>query len=370
MQGKSLFVWVTFLALFFGAISGSGTTYFLLKQDEKLDADEEPEMQVPSTDSSYEQAWEKAAPSVVSIVATGDVQSVFGTFKGETQGSGFMVSEDGLILTNRHVVSNEEAEYKVLLMDGTELPAEVVARDTLNDIALVKVLPSNGKTFTPVSFGDSDQLKVGQGVMAIGNALGQYSSTSTAGIVSATGRQLIASAGPQSENLVDLIQTDAAINPGNSGGPLVNLEGEVVGMNTAIASNGEGIGFALPSKDLLQVLDSYKEFGRIVRPFLGVRYVMVNEAVKKQFELDSDHGVMVLGDETNGFPAVIEDSPAEEAGLKTRDVILEVNGEEITELYSLTAVLAKHSVGDELVLKIWRDGKTLELTVKLEERKA
>ena len=334
---------------------------------------------------SYKEVWEKAAPAVVSVVALKDLSdyydqfSFFGfpkTAQGDSElsevssGTGFILTADGLVVTNKHVVSDAEAEYVVILDDGTELEAEVLDKDSLNDIALVQITGDDDRIgeLPNLDFADSDLISVGDPVVAIGNALGEYSNTTTAGIISATGREILAGGtGFGTETLVNLIQTDAAINPGNSGGPLLNLSGEIVGMNTAVDTTASGIGFAIPSNDIAMVVKSYQEFGRIVRPFVGVRYVVVHENNMERLGVDVDYGVYVIGDQQAQLPGVVPDSPAAKAGVKEGDVILSVNGEVLTETKTLVNVIAGYLVGETITLEIWRDGETITATVTLEE---
>lgn len=287
-------------------------------------------------------------------------------------GSGFIVTQDGLILTNKHVVSNANADYTVVLSDGTEYPATVVSRDILNDIAFVKATDADGNDLSDlpvVTVGDSSALKVGQRVLAIGNALSEYNNTVTTGIISGKGRDIAAGTINSTENLINLLQTDAAINPGNSGGPLVNLNGEVIGVNTAIASGAEGIGFAIAIDDVKPMVDSIKKNGRLIRPFLGVRYMMLDKNKADELKIDVSAGALLVGDEANGQFAVVPASPAEKAGLQIKDVILEINGEPVTAEKPLQAIIAKFKPEDWISLKIWRSGKELTLKATLEEAK-
>jgi len=345
-------------------------------------------------------AVKKASPAVVSIVVSKDVpvmeqyfggipdendyfQQFFRDFPGmnfgipqyrqngtEKQevgaGSGFFVSADGYLVTNRHVVSDESAEYTVITQDGKKFPAEVVGRDTVNDIAMLKV---EGEAFPFISFGDSDQIEVGQSVIAIGYALGRFGNTVSLGIVSGVQRSIEAGDGfNQAESLFDVIQTDAAINPGNSGGPLLNLKGEAIGVNVAIVEGSQSIGFALPINDVRKVVDSLKATGKIVRPFLGVRYVQINKELQKANQLSVDHGALVVRGEKNTDLAVMPGSPADIAGIVENDIILEIEGKEITEDYPLQLAITKFGVGDTISLKILHKGQEKTVEVTLVER--
>jgi len=299
-----------------------------------------------------------------------------GNIKKQSQkiggGSGFIVTADGLVLTNRHVVDDGEADFTVITNDGTEYPAEVVSRDSLNDIAVVRM--KDGKTkkaqnLPTVELGSSADLQVGQRVVAIGNALAEYNNSVTTGIISAKGREITAGSASGPENLINLLQTDAAINPGNSGGPLVNLMGQVIGVNTAIASGAQGIGFAIPIDDLKPMIKSVKENGKIVRPYLGVRYILLDPARAKELKIDVEGGALLTGNEAQGEFAVIPGSPADKAGLKIKDVILEVDGKKVTSDAPLQTMIASKSPGDIVKLKVWRSGKTMDVKVKLEEAK-
>ena len=282
-------------------------------------------------------------------------------------GSGFLISADGLVLTNKHVVSDESAEYTVITNDGKRSSATVVGRDPTNDIAFVKIKGSN---FPVLSLGDSSALKIGQTVIAIGNSLSQYRNTVTKGVISGIGRRVVAgdSTG-SSEVLEEAIQTDAAINPGNSGGPLVNLNGQVVGMNTAINQGGQLIGFAIPVNAIKPVIESVKHTGRIVRPWLGVRYVLLNEAVSKENNLPVSDGALVLRGDQRTDLAVISGSPAEKAGIVENDIIVSVNAVHIDAQHSLAYEVAKYQPGDTVKLKILRKGSEKTMSVTLEEFK-
>ena len=382
---------VSIVSLIYGIVGGGLSGYAVFSY---LDSGEETggDTIINFENGSYKEVWEKAAPAVVSVVALKDLSDYYdqfsffdfpGTSEPETpetagdgelsevsSGSGFIISADGLVVTNKHVVSDEEAEYVVILDDGTELEAEVLDKDTLNDIALMQIIGDDDRLgdLPSLDFADSDLISVGDPVVAIGNALGEYSNTTTAGIISAIGREILAGGtGFGTETLVNLIQTDAAINPGNSGGPLLNMDAEIVGMNTAVDTTAAGIGFAIPSNDIATVVRSYQEFGRIVRPFVGVRYVPVSEGNMERLGVTVDHGVFIIGDQNAQLPGVVPDSPAEKAGLKDGDVILSVEGKDLTGTFTLSNAIAGYLVGEKITLEIWRDGETLTATVTLEE---
>lgn len=284
-------------------------------------------------------------------------------------GSGFIVSSDGLIVTNKHVVSDKNADYTVLMNDGKQkYSAKVLARDPANDIAIIKI---DAKGLPTAVLGDSGKLEVGQSVITIGNALAEFQNTAGAGIVSGLSRSITASgAGNGSEQLTNIIQTDATINPGNSGGPLINLNGEVVGVNVAMAQGAENIGFSIPINDVKKSINDVKTVGRIVSPYIGVRYMMVNDEIKSKNNLSVDYGALVLRGDTAGDLAVIPGSPADKAGIVENDIILEVNGVKVDQNNTLASIVGKYSVGDELKIKLLHKGAEKNVTVKLEERTA
>lgn len=341
------------------------------------------------------QAIDKAAPSVISIIITKDLPVIescpfnpfgdlppefrdfFGPFEFERPcekgtkkqevggGSGFIVSEDGLIITNKHVVADEDASYTVLTNDGKKYDAEVLARDPVQDLAVVKMKDAP-PGLLPVKLGDSDSVKLGQTAIAIGNALGEFRNTVSVGIVSGLARAIDASGGGAVEHLEGLIQTDAAINPGNSGGPILNLKGEVIGINTAVAAGAENIGFAIPINKAKRDIESVKRTGKISVPFLGVRYLVITPELAEREDLPVKEGVLVRGSEEG--PGVVPNSPAAKAGVQAEDIMVSLNGEKITMERSLASLIREYAVGDTVRIKILRAGKELELPVKLEER--
>jgi len=316
-------------------------------------------------------AAKKVSPAVVSVTANAQVTDFYGNTSNQeiSGGTGFIITSDGLIITNKHVVSDTTAQYKVVLNDGTVYNATVQARDPLNDLAVLKISASNLPT---VELGTSDDLQIGQSVIAIGNALGQFNNSVTYGIVSAKNRTLSDvgddSTAGTSENLSDLIQTDAAINPGNSGGPLVNMAGEVVGIDTAIASTDTGggsvgLGFAIAIDSIKSVINSVRTTGTIVRPYLGVRYLPITKNVETADNLSVDYGALVQGDATN--PAIVPGSPAAAAGIQAGDIILQINSDQVNSDHPLTDLLQKYNVGDKLSVVILRGGKQQTLSVTL-----
>ncbi len=294
-----------------------------------------------------------------------------GTPQGKQEiggGTGFVVDgARGLILTNRHVVSDTEADYTVLTNDGRRFPAKVVARDSVNDMALVQI---DDHSLPALTFGDSDAVAIGQTVIAIGNALGEYRNTVTKGVISGTARNVVAGDNRgSSESLEGVFQTDAAVNPGNSGGPLVNLEGQVVGMNTAINREGQLIGFAIPSNEAKRMVDSYRQNGRIVRPYLGIRYVLVTPELARTNKLSVDYGALIVGSRQSGELAVVPGSPADKAGLVSNDIILSVDGAKVDVEHSLVRALSRRNPGDTVTLTLYHKGKQVELKVQLGEFK-
>ena len=280
-------------------------------------------------------------------------------------GSGFVVSDDGLIVTNRHVVNIDDADYVGIDSEGNQYDLELVARDSMLDIAVMKIIDPPSK-LTVLEFGDSNELRLGQSVVAIGNALGEFSNTVSTGIVSGLSRSIMAGSGyGDSELLENVIQTDAAINPGNSGGPLLNLAGQVIGVNVAVARGSENVAFSIPSNAVVSIVDSVEREGRIVRPYLGVRYVMVNEVVSAEFGLKVEEGALVVGS-GDGF-AVDPTSPAAAAGIREGDVILSINQIKVNQNQSLGSILRMLSVGDEVDVVLNRQGNIVQTTATLVE---
>lgn len=282
-------------------------------------------------------------------------------------GSGFLVSSDGLIVTNRHVVDQTNATYTVFTNDGKKYTAKVVARDPVLDIALIRITPLPGQIFPYLSLGDSDTLQLGQTVIAIGNALGEYRNTVSVGVVSGLSRSI--TAGDQSGNsevLDHVIQTDAAINPGNSGGPLLDLSGNVIGVNVAVAEGSQSIGFALPIDSVEGAILSVEKTGKIIRPYLGVRYVQIDDAMQQANNLSVDYGALVKAGATADELAVVPGSPADKAGIVANDIILEVDGVKIDDTSTLSDIIRGKSVGQVITLKVLHKGTPENVPVTLE----
>ncbi|HEU5187110.1 MAG TPA: trypsin-like peptidase domain-containing protein [Candidatus Saccharimonadales bacterium] len=311
--------------------------------------------------------FKKVSPSTVAITT----ESVSGGNRyvapqvSRGAGSGIVISKDGYILTNKHVVPEGVNAVTVVMHDGHEYSnVKVVGRDPLNDIAFLKI--EGVSDLVPAILGDSGAVEVGQKVVAIGNALGQFRNTVTSGIISGIGRPIEAQNDlGAAEKLENLLQTDASINPGNSGGPLVNLKGEVIGVNTAIADAAEAIGFAIPINDAKNIINSMLTKGHIVKPYLGVRYVSLNPEVAAELGVEQKKGAIIVSG--SGQAAVISGSPADKAGLVDRDIIIKVNEAEVDNDHSLASRLAQFNPGDKVELTIIRSGKEQKVSVTLEE---
>jgi serine protease Do len=313
-------------------------------------------------------------PSVVSVLTTAQSTSggPFGQAAAEQgAGTGIVLTQDGLIVTNRHVVPAGTTSVSVTLSDGTQYDNVTVigrtgTKDSL-DIAFLKIQDTKGKKLTPAKIGDSSKIQVGDPVVAIGNALGQFQNTVTSGIISGYGRSIQASdsTGSSTESLENLFQTDAAINQGNSGGPLINLDGKVIGINTAIAASGNSIGFAIPINDVQGLINSVMKTGKLERPYIGVLYVPITADVAKQYNLPATSGAYVLPSSVAQQDSIINGSPADKAGIQEGDIITKVNSNTIDASHSLTALLGQHSVGDKVTLTILRGGKQQTIDVTL-----
>lgn len=303
----------------------------------------------------------EVSPSVVSITTQSQARTYFGIAQQEGAGTGIVVSPDGYILTNKHVVDRANT-VGVVLSDGTRHDdVEVVGTDPLNDVAFLKI--PDASDLTPAELGNSSSIRVGQQVVAIGNSLGQYQNTVTSGIISGTGRPVTAQSGSTIETLTDLLQTDAAINPGNSGGPLLNMAGQVIGMNTAVATDAQGIGFAIPINSIKGMLKGVLETGEVQRAFLGVNFVPVTPESAKLYDLLVQNGAYIY---TEQGSAVASGSPADKAGIRERDIITEVNGVPVGSSGALTTLIGEYAPGDTVTVTILRGGNEQTVTVTLD----
>lgn len=321
---------------------------------------------VTTNEESIANVAKTVSPSVVSILTTTQQSSRFysQTYEQQGAGTGIIVSKDGYIMTNKHVVDGAR-EVTVALSSGeTYESVQVVGVDPLNDIAFLKV--KNVKDLPAAELGDSKTIRIGQTVVAIGNALGQYSNTVTSGIVSGTGRPIVASSDGTSrgatESLNDLIQTDAAINSGNSGGPLLNLKGQVIGVNTAVASQAQGIGFSIPIGATKGMLAHLIETGKVERPYLGVQYVSINPQVKKEYKLSVSQGDLVTASRGD---SVQRGGPAAKAGVKDGDIITAVNDIKVGEVANVATLISEYRPSDKIEITVLRDGKQRTLSVTL-----
>ena len=390
----------TFLPLFFvlvflvGLIGGFGSSYiFYLKLKQEVVSAGVPITQtekiiekeyIPQTTQEQKiiEVVKENSPSVVSIVISQEVPvysyttDPFGLFYQREQtgtekkevgsGTGFIVSEDGMIVTNKHVAYDEKAEYTVVMADGKKYSAKILARDPVQDLAIMKI--ESTEKFKPLTLGSAEDIQVGQTVIAIGNALGEFENTVSVGVISGLERTLVASGSTMgSETLEDTIQTDAAINQGNSGGPLLNLKGEVIGINTAVSSAGQGIGFAISIDKAKKDVDQVKATGKISYPFVGVRYTLINDELAKEKNLSVNYGALVIKGTGTNQPAVSAGSPAEKAGLREGDIILEMGGEKITQKNTLSKIISKYDPKQAVDLKILRDGTEISKTLVLGE---
>ncbi len=312
-------------------------------------------------------------PSVVSINVTGG--SSRDSFSGQSiaqqsAGTGFIISKDGYIITNRHVVPAGSTKVSIIMSDGTVFDdVRVVGRTNETDpldVAFLKITDTKGKKLIPAKIGDSDNMRVGDMVVAIGNALGQFQNTVTSGIVSGYGRSVDASDGQSGvESLQNLFQTDAAINQGNSGGPLVNSDGEVIGINTAIAGDAQNIGFAIPINDATGLIKGVIEKGKLLRPYVGVRYIQLTSDNAKELRQSSKEGAYIP-EGSDSQPSILPNSPASKAGLRPGDIITKINDKKVTQTTPLNSVVSRFAVGETVTVTYLRDGKEKTVQLKLE----
>ena len=393
-------VLVSFVTGLLGAIIGLTFYFQVIQPEKKKDIIEKESIAGYLPQTAQEKliinAIEKVSPAVVSIVISKDVpvfeqyyynpfeqfEDVFGPGYFEYQvpqyrqkgtekqdvgnGTGVIVSEDGIILTNKHVVAEEDAEYTVFTSEGKKFEAKVLARDPVQDLAVMKI-EQDSESFPVATLGSSEDLKMGQSVIAIGNALGEFKNTVSVGVISGLGRTITASSGSTTETLENVIQTDAAINRGNSGGPLLNLKGEIIGINAAMVTDAQSIGFAIPIERAKKDIEQVQETGEISYPFLGVRYILVSEQVQEEYELPVDYGALIIKGES-GEPGVTPDSGAGQAGLQEGDIILEFDGQRITQNNSLSKIISMYSPGDKVNVKYLREGGEITVEIELGQR--
>jgi S1-C subfamily serine protease len=338
---------------------GVGAGIYFQKQQttnplSSIDATTDGNSNVTSQESTIATIAEKVGPSVVSITTKSQASTFSGSSSLQGAGTGMIVSTDGYVMTNNHVIDNAR-DVVVVDSNGEEYDdVTIIGRDPLNDVAFLKI-NADGTEFKPVTLGNSSTLRIGQQVVAIGNALGQYSNTVTSGIVSGVGRPVTADAGNgETESLTDLIQTDASINPGNSGGPLLNAAGQVIGINTAIAEDANGIGFSIPINSTKGILAGVLETGKVSRAFLGVSYLDITSDVAREYDLTVKAGAFV---NKTGGSAVSAGSPADKAGLKDDDVITKVNDDTIGKAGGLSSIIGQYKPGDKVTITYIRDGK-------------
>lgn len=321
------------------------------------------------TEGSIADIASKVSPSVVSIVTEVRTASFFGTTSTSTAaGTGMIVTSDGYVLTNKHVIDGARS-IQIILDDGTTYDdVTVVGTDPLSDVAFLKI--ADAKDLPTVTLGDSKTITAGQPVIAIGNALGQFQNTITYGIISGVGRSITASNGDSTsaENLTDMIQTDAAINAGNSGGPLVNAAGEVIGINTATSNNADGIGFAIPISSVKGMLQNIIDHQTATRSYMGVYYINITPEVAKTYNLPVTAGAYVYS--PSQYSAIIKDGPAAKAGLKDKDIITKINGVAVGASSSVASLIGEYQPGDTIQITVLRDGKEQVVNLTLDAYKA
>lgn len=407
-KANRLFIGVVIISLFIGIIAGgiSGAIFSYYTSDyiNKITSLNEKkiekklvkkiEVEQIQEESAVISAVKKTSPAVVSIIITknlseyynitgpdifpfddffefGFPESITPQPRGKQEvggGTGFIVdAEKGLILTNKHVVLDPDAGYSVIVNSGNRYEAEILALDPINDLAVIKI--QTDEKLLEVEFSDSNNLQIGQTAIAIGFTLGEYKNSVTKGIISGIGRSIAAGdSRGGSELLEDIIQTDAAINPGNSGGPLINLQGKVIGVNTAIDREGQSVGFAITANEAKFVFESVRDHNKIVRAFLGVRYILLNKTIATANNLDIEYGALIIRGKNTADLAVIPGSPADKAGLAENDIILEIENEKISQKHNLAKAIGRSQPGEEVKLKILRKGEEKIIKVKLSER--
>ncbi|MBW7954239.1 trypsin-like peptidase domain-containing protein [Candidatus Gracilibacteria bacterium] len=335
---------------------------------------------ITNLESEVTKLAKTAGVSVVNIIIKKDIdlyrRDPYGFFQekvGTTErkiggGSGFFVSKDGIIMTNKHVVYDKDAKYTVITNEGKEYDAKVLALDPLTDLAIIKIEGENNKNFKVLPIiDDSKYIDIGQFVIAIGNALGEFQNSLSFGVISGKNRSIIASGNSMgSEELNGLLQTDAAINPGNSGGPLLNLAGEIIGINTAISGDGQGLGFSIPlsKKKIDFILSSIKKYNEIKRPLIGINYIVLNPEISKEYGLNTNYGAYIPKEKDS----ILYGSMAQKSGIVAGDIILEVDGIQINTKNSILGVIQNKIPGDLIKLKVLKDnGDIKDINLELGE---
>lgn len=340
---------------------------FLKSQEASLTIKKEEVISVKE-ESAIIDTVKKISPAVVSIIATASPNELLGRIYQVSAGTGFIITTDGLIITNKHVVANSQEKYTVIIQEGKSYQVKNIIPDPLSDLAFVKIDADN---LPVVELGFSDQLQVGQQVVAIGNALGRYQNSVTSGVISALNRTVDVSGplGSQTEKLEGVIQTDAAINFGNSGGPLVDLSGKVIGINTAIEQEGKLIGFAIPINNVKPAISSVIENGRVIRPLIGVYYLNITPELASINNLPTQNGALIYNQQKPTTSGIVPGSPAEKADLQRLDIIIEINGQKIDQIHSLAYILQQYQPDDEIELTILRNNKEKKVKLVLAEIK-
>ncbi len=382
---RRLIILIIFLIAILGLVSAaqkySPSIFKFVSENIKVSLPQSSEkVKIVSEESVTIDIFKKAGPSVVTVTEEAGAQSNsntpfdFSPFFGfqfpnrqnqqpsqpQSIGSGFLISSDGMVVTNKHVVSDTGAKYQIITSNDKKYTVQKIYRDPLNDVALLKIdsNENSGNTLKPVDMGDSSKLQVGQYVIAIGTALGEFRNTVTTGVISGLGRGITAGSPFEgfAEKLDNVIQTSAAINPGNSGGPLFNSSGQVIGVNTAVSESGQNIGFAIPINVIKDSLNNFNQTGQFDRPYLGVSYKMISRDIAILNSLPE--GAYVQN--------VVNGSPADKAGVQNGDIIIKIDGRRIDASNQLSSVIGKKKVGDKIKISLYRDNKTMDVEAALD----
>lgn len=380
---RRLIILIIFLIAILGLVSAaqkySPSIFKFVSENTKVNLPQSSEkVKIVSEESITIDIFKKAGPSVVTVTEEVSAQSnsfspfEFSPFFGfqfpdknkpsqpQNIGSGFLISSDGMVVTNKHVVSDTGAKYQIITSNDKKYNVQKIYRDPLNDVALLKIDPNEnfGIKLKPVDMGDSSKLQVGQYVIAIGTALGEFRNTVTTGVISGLGRGITAGSPFEgfAEKLDNVIQTSAAINPGNSGGPLFNSSGQVIGVNTAVSESGQNIGFAIPINVIKESLNNFNQTGQFNRPYLGVSYKMISR----------DLAILNNLPEGAYVQNVVNGSPADKGGVLDGDIIIKIDGQRIDAMNQLSSVIGKKKVGDKIKISLYRDGKTLDVEAILD----